>query len=373
MVKTTKYFKEDSFTTSEAKKKRSKSLSNEKMPVQERQKPKRPTRFAGILANTRSMLADSKSAAPEAMTPHDAMRKILSSLEKDLKVMLQEESLSREGSSLKTLYDELFMINLFNHPFIPRQASSVTDGPSVTSLHGGVISGNFQSKLPDYFTRASSSVTMITEEEKEIEESKFASNDESTDSDFENETPSLHRSARHSSQFAASKMIQKKGKLNKLKLKEPASRGSKINAKTPFTTKVKEKDITCLIEKISGLAVSEDSPSMMDVDPPYETSLVFFLRETFEEHFDAFAKDLKKSFFSPLDLKKIEIFTTNHQRLMMARVSHTLKDFTGLAKSKSPHFTTDLGGELYSRSLKGTFRVFADICQVSKVKELINY
>lgn len=216
MVKTTKFFKEDSFTTSEAKKKRSKSISNEKMPVQECQKPKRPTRSSGILANTKSMLSDSKSAAPESMTPHDAMRKILSSLEKDLKVMLQEESLSKEGSSLKTLYDELFMLSLYNHPFIPRQVSSFTDEPSVTNLQGGGTSGNFQSILPDYFTRASSSVTMITEEEKEIEESKFASNDESTDSDFENETPSLHRSARHSSQFAASKMIQKKGKFNKL-------------------------------------------------------------------------------------------------------------------------------------------------------------
>ena len=57
---------------------------------------------------------------------------------------------------------------------------------------------------------------MITEEEKELEESKFASNDESTDSDFENETPSLHRSTKRSSHFAASKTIQKKGKSNKL-------------------------------------------------------------------------------------------------------------------------------------------------------------
>jgi len=147
----------------------------------------------------------------------------------------------------------------------------------------------------------------------------------------------------------------------------------RLNGKTPFSTKVKEKDMTCLIEKISGLAVSEDSPSMMDDDQPYETSLVFFLTETFHEHFDSLTKDLKKSFVSPSDLKKIEIFTTNHQRLMMARVYHTLKDFTGLAKSKSTLFTTELGGELYSRSLKGTFKVFADICHDSKVKELLNY
>ena len=186
------------------------------MPAQESQKTKRPTRSEGILSNTRSMLADSKSVVPEAMTPHDAMLKILSSLEKDLKVMIQQESLAKEVSSLKTLYDEIFMINLFNRPIIPRQASSVTDESSITSLQGGGMSGNFQSKLPDYFTRASSSVTMITEEEKEIEESKFASNDESTDSDFENETPSLHRSVKCSSQFAASKTIQKKGKSNKL-------------------------------------------------------------------------------------------------------------------------------------------------------------
>jgi hypothetical protein len=147
----------------------------------------------------------------------------------------------------------------------------------------------------------------------------------------------------------------------------------RLNSKTPFNTKVKERDMTSLIEKISGLAVSEDSPTLMEVDQPYETSLVFFLTETFQQHFDALTKDLKKTFFSPFDLKKIDVFTTNHQRLMMARIYHTLKDFTGLAKSKSPLFTTELGGELYSRSLKGTFKVFADICQVSKVKEFINY
>jgi hypothetical protein len=57
---------------------------------------------------------------------------------------------------------------------------------------------------------------MITEEDKEIEESKFASNDESTDSDFENEIPSLHRTAKHPLQFEASKKIQKKSENNKL-------------------------------------------------------------------------------------------------------------------------------------------------------------
>jgi hypothetical protein len=216
MVKTFKFFKEDRFSASKVKNRRSRSLSNEIMPAQESQKIKRPTRSEGILSNTRSMLADSKSVAPEAMTPHEAMRKILSSLEKDLKVMIQEESLSKEVSSLKTLYDELFMINLFNRPIIDLESSSVTDESSITPLQSGGISGNFQSKLPDYFTRASSSVTMITEEEKELEESKFASNDESTDSDFENETPSLHRSTKRSSHFAASKTIQKKGKSNKL-------------------------------------------------------------------------------------------------------------------------------------------------------------
>ena len=120
MVKTNKFFKEDRFSASKVKKRRSRSLSNEIMPAQESQKIKRPSRSEGILSNTKSMLADSKSVEHEAMTPHEAMRKILSSLEKDLKVLIQEESLSKEESSLKTLYDELFMINLFNRPIIAR-------------------------------------------------------------------------------------------------------------------------------------------------------------------------------------------------------------------------------------------------------------
>ncbi len=57
----------------------------------------------------------------------------------------------------------------------------------------------------------------------------------------------------------------------------------------------------------------------------------------------------------------------------MARIYHVKTEENCLAKSKSPLFTTFLGGELYSRSLKGTFKVFTDITQVAKVKELVNY
>ena len=103
MVKTNKFFKEDRLTTSKLNNRRSKSLSNENMSAHDSQKTKKPTSNAGILSNTRSMLADSKSFAPEDMTAHDAMRKILSSLEKDLKIMIQEESLSEKVPSLKTL------------------------------------------------------------------------------------------------------------------------------------------------------------------------------------------------------------------------------------------------------------------------------
>jgi len=127
-----------------------------------------------------------------------------------------------------------------------------------------------------------------------------------------------------------------------------------------------------LIEKISNLDVSDEPPTV-GFQQLQLTSLVFFLSETYEHHFDALTRDIKKCFFSPFDLKKLEIFTTNHQRMMMARVFHVAQNFTGLSNSKSTLFTTFIGGDLYSRQLKGTFKVFSDICQVAKVKELINY
>jgi hypothetical protein len=45
----------------------------------------------------------------------------------------------------------------------------------------------------------------------------------------------------------------------------------------------------------------------------------------------------------------------------------------GLAKSKSPLYTCDFGGSLYSKKLNGTFKVYEDLQTLTKVKMFINY
>lgn len=104
-----------------------------------------------------------------------------------------------------------------------------------------------------------------------------------------------------------------------------------------------------------------------------EISVIFFLRETFEFHFESLMRDIKKSFVSPFHLLKIEIFNSNHQRMMIGRVHHTVKDQSAFTKSRSALFSTEFGAELYSKTLKGTFKVFNDLVCLTKVKELINY
>ena len=101
--------------------------------------------------------------------------------------------------------------------------------------------------------------------------------------------------------------------------------------------------------------------------------LVFFLTETFERNISSLCKEIKSSFFSPFDLKKIEIFSTNHQRILIGRVYHQCKGKSPLSNSKSALFTTEIDGKLYSRDLKGFFKVFGDIQCVTKLKELLNY
>ena len=128
-------------------------------------------------------------------------------------------------------------------------------------------------------------------------------------------------------------------------------------------------DFTTLIEKISTLTVQEEIAEKDDL----KIELVFFLTETFERNISSLCKEIKSSFLSPFDLKKIEIFSTNHQRILIGRVYHHCKGKSPLANSKSALFTTEIDGKLYSRDLKGFFKVFGDIQCVTKLKELLNY
>jgi hypothetical protein len=102
--------------------------------------------------------------------------------------------------------------------------------------------------------------------------------------------------------------------------------------------------------------------------------LVFFLKETYQRHLESLLKDIKKCFVSPFDLVKIELYESNHERIMIGRVYHSLKtNFAGLKTSRSILFSTEFGSLLYSRELKGSFKVYSDIHFTQKIKELINY
>ncbi len=105
----------------------------------------------------------------------------------------------------------------------------------------------------------------------------------------------------------------------------------------------------------------------------FKIELVFFLTETYNNNFNTLCKEIKSTFFSPFDLNKIEVFSTNHERILIGKVYHNCKGKSPLTRSKSALFTTEINGKLYSRELKGTFKVFSDVHCVAKVRELVNY
>ena len=131
-----------------------------------------------------------------------------------------------------------------------------------------------------------------------------------------------------------------------------------------------QQDVTTIIEKISTLSVTELPAPVVSVNQ--KTQLVFFLCETYEQNFYGLCRDIKNSFFSPFDLEKIEVFTSNHQRILIGKVHHH-GSAECLGKSKSALFASEIGDQLYSRELKGKFKVFADIQCLQKMRELINY
>jgi len=172
------FFKEDLEVPSQARIRRARSQSNEKMSSDGSKKTKTVKKSQILIPETRKTLVDATRISQTEMPPQDAMHKVLSSLQRDIKTMIDNASQPSEKSALKTLYDELFIINLIYSP------------GAFPAAQGMTSSGNSQSRLPDYFSREVSSATMITEEDKEEnlpEDSKFASNEESTDSDFEND------------------------------------------------------------------------------------------------------------------------------------------------------------------------------------------
>lgn len=115
------------------------------------------------------------------------------------------------------------------------------------------------------------------------------------------------------------------------------------------------------------------SQSLASIDPASRVSVIFFLKETFENDFDFLTRDIKRCFFeNPFDLKKIEIFTSNHHHVMIGRVHHKSDDSI-MRKIVSSLFKTEFGASLYSKTLKGTFKVFSDLQTLHKVKDLINY
>lgn len=137
----------------------------------------------------------------------------------------------------------------------------------------------------------------------------------------------------------------------------------------------KDYELTSLIDKISGLSMSE--PHHLDLTTngigSSSSTLIFFLTETYEHHFESLLKDIKKCFFSPFDLKKIEVYSSNYENLMVGKVFYSYKHSNSLQKSKSSLFTCEYGKELFSKRLKGNLKTFSDLTPCTKVKELISY
>jgi trehalose/maltose hydrolase-like predicted phosphorylase len=138
--------------------------------------------------------------------------------------------------------------------------------------------------------------------------------------------------------------IASAAKLTKGILKKQRQSHHKVINKKPVKT---PEDVTTLIEKISTLTVQEELAKNDDL----KIELVFFLSETYEKNYSSLCKEIKSSFVSPFDLNKIEIFSSNHQRILIGRVYHHCKGKSPLSHSKSPLFTTEIDGKLYSREL----------------------
>ncbi len=119
MVKCNKsFFKEDLDFPTQSRKSRAKSVSNEKMSSDGSKKTKTAKKSHIIIPETRKTLADSNRMSQDEMSPQEAMLKVLSSLQIDIKSLIDNATIPGEISALKTLYDELFIINLIHRPAV---------------------------------------------------------------------------------------------------------------------------------------------------------------------------------------------------------------------------------------------------------------
>jgi hypothetical protein len=147
-----------------------------------------------------------------------------------------------------------------------------------------------------------------------------------------------------------------------VKLSKKSKGIQKTKKKSSFR---KDCSVDSLIERVACLTVSEPVGSS-------HVSSFFFLRETYESELELLGKEVSR-FFKAHELAKIEIFTSNHHCIMIGLVHHCASQANILSKHPSSLFKTEFGALLYSKKLKGNFKVFFDIQRVAKVKELVNY
>ncbi|TNV82766.1 hypothetical protein FGO68_gene16305 [Halteria grandinella] len=180
---------------------------------------------------------------------------------------------------------------------------------------------------------------------------------DSQQSDFST-TPVKSRSKPHKAPLGISKNSHRLTKIKHSLFKVPRVTFPKAPAK--------KDDMTCLIERIASLHVAEEQDDS-------EITLIFFLRETLEFQFEHLLKEVKKCFFFTKDLRRLEVYNTNHMHLIIGKVYSAPGITHGILKAKSSLFTTEFGSLLFSKQLKGTFKVYDDLMTLNKIKDLITY
>ena len=98
MVKNVKLFKEDHFHSSHRLKRSQSHDDLKKMPLNEGRQLPRGVNGPIFLTNTRRTLDDSMKSDSVDMTPQQSMLQILLSLQKDIRVMIEDDSSTNEKS-----------------------------------------------------------------------------------------------------------------------------------------------------------------------------------------------------------------------------------------------------------------------------------
>ena len=319
--------------------------------------------------NSMSKPKRNKSASDERMKSGSSENDTMSSPEYNQKDQLLANTMRvyeelhpsaqfRLNKFITAIEQDLQAINFKNDNSKSRIISELRSLTQAPSIKDSLV----QSLIP--FPVANSSLqrdnSLFSVEESKNDDRLINTDQISTDNEDDDDDDEMMTTAPFKSRNATT------NKLTKGILKKQRQGRHQVNNKKVARLPV---DVTALIEKISTLTVQEELAQKDDL----KIELVFFLTETYEKNFNGLCKEIKSSFFSPFDLNKIEIFTSNHQRILIGRVYHHCKGKSPLSHSKSPLFTTEINGKLYSRELKGIFKVFSDIQCVTKLKELLNY